>query len=85
MIETTLELKQFLADSQSSDDEKSVFDVNVKDLSESADALLKNIEVVSARPDADGTALFKAQETEALNIRESARHLVPTRVAQLLG
>ena len=52
-------------------DEKSVFDVNFKDVSESVDALQRAIEVVSARSDAGGMALLQRESKS-----ETAMHRV---------
>jgi len=52
-------------------DEKSVFDVNFKDVSESVDALQRAIQVVSARSDADGMALLQRESKS-----ETAMHRV---------
>ena len=49
--------------------------VDVQDVSESADALQRDIEVVSARSDADGKALFTAHEDDQESAEEELDQL----------
>ena len=57
--------------------EKSMYDVNFKDVSESVDALQRAIDVVSSRSDADGTALL-----QKMSKNEPAMHRVMVALLQ---